>query len=252
MQRDPWSNVVAAAGAIGAAAALVYVIGGASLSLRYEGFGLPGNLAATLTPREVLLAAGLRTLFLWALLGVALVLVLRAIPDAKVRALVGRVRRRWIVLTVAVPAIILLLSVRVWWPLGTYGAVLAITLATLYWEPRSPRRLLAYAVSVGLVAVAYEADRLSYLVEWTCVDLAQAQQKICGTLIGQKENGLYLGVPGAASARAELSRPPHLAFLPSSRIEEATAEKQLARVIAARAAARREPLYSRLWEIRVR
>lgn len=246
MQRDPWSNVVAAAGAIGAAVALVYVIGGASLSLRYEGFGLPGNLAATLTPREVLLAAGLRTLFLWTLLGVALVLVLRALPDARIRAFLGRARGRWIVLAVAVPALILVLTVSVWWPLATYGAVLAITLATLYWEPRSPRRLLAYALSVGLVAVAYEADRLSYLVEWTCVDVAGAQQTSCGTLIGQKDDGVYLGVPGAGQS------PPRLAFLPSSRIEEAASEKQLARVIADRAAARREPLRSRLWDIRVR
>ena len=90
---DPWARLIAAAGAVGAAVALVYVIGGASLSLRYEGFGLPGHQAAAQTPREVLLAAGLRTLAVWTLVGAVLVLSLRRLPDATERALAGWLRR---------------------------------------------------------------------------------------------------------------------------------------------------------------
>jgi hypothetical protein len=252
VERDPWQNLLAAAGAIGAVVALVYLIGGASLSLRYEGFGLPGHQAATLTPREVLLAAGLRTLFLWSLLGAALVLVLRAVPDGRVRAAVGRAGRLRVAIVLALPAIALLLTVRVWWPLAVYLAALAITAATVYWEPRSPRRLLACAVAVAVVTLAYEADRLSYLVERTCVDLAEPREQVCGVLIGQQDRGFYLGVPGGPGPLTVQARDYRLAFLPAERVEDAGSEKELARVIAGRAAQRREPLRERLWSIRVR
>jgi hypothetical protein len=266
---DLWARVIAAAGAIGAAVALVYVIGGASLSLRYEGFGLPGQQAAALTPRETLLAAGLRTLAVWAALGVALVVAIRSLPDGTVRAVAGRLRKPSGLLAVAALALALLLLLNVLWPLAAVGALVAIVLASVYWGSRPVRRILVTTLSIGLVAVAYEADRLSYYVESTCVGVARAAgpsghdagsrgsdllpgRRICGILIGQQDRGFYLGVPPKARQATEDARPFRLAFIPEARVEEAYSRRQLARVIPSRAEVRRESLLTRLWNIRVR
>jgi hypothetical protein len=269
-RNDPWARVVAAAGAIGAGVALVYVIGGMSLSLRYEGFGLPGQQAAALTPREVLLAAGLRTLVLWAAIGVALILALRALPDGAVQTVARRLRTRWGLLAVAALAVALLLVLKVWWPLAALGALLAIVLASVHWRSHPVRRVLVSALSIGLVAISYEADRISYLVEWTCVraattsaasgaDAAAAAsahqngaRRVCGTLIGQQDRGFYLGVPGTADRSEQGAGPYRLVFIPATVVEEAYSDKRLARVIPSSAEARREPLRSRLSDIRVR
>jgi hypothetical protein len=256
--------VIAAAGAIGAAVALVYVIGGASLSLRYQGFGLPGQQAAALTPREVLLAAGLRTLALWAVIGLILLLALRLVPDDAVRALASRLRTRYGVLAAGVLALALFLLLKVWWPLAGLAAVLAIILASVYWESRPVRRFLISALSIGLVAVAYEADRISYLIERTCVlssgpsgaraeirEQAAAPEvrqgiRVCGILVGQQDRGFYLGVDTPEGG------PYRLVFVPAPVVEGAYSATRLARVIPIRAEDRREPLRSRLWSIRVR
>ena len=246
MERDDlWSRVIVAAGAIGGTVALVYVIGGAALSLRYDGFGLPGQQAAAYTPRETLLAAGLRTLVVWAALGIALILALRALPDASVRAVAAWLRTPVGVITVAVIVVALVLLLNVWWPLVALGAVIAIVLASVYWESRPARRLLVSALSVSLVAVAYEADRISYLVEWTCVDLAP-KRHLCGSLIGQQDRGFYLGVP------TEAAGPYRLTFIPATRVDAANSHKELARVIPSRAEARRETLISRITDVHVR
>jgi hypothetical protein len=268
-RNDSWGNVIAAAGAIGAGVALVYVVGGTSLSLRYEGLGLPGQQAAALTPREVLLAAGLRTLALWSVIGVALVLALRALPDAAIETVAGRLRTPSGLLAVAALALALLLILRVWWPLAALGALLAIVLASVYWKPFRVRRFLVSALSIGLVGVAYEADRLTYIVEWTCVRAANSsgaagedatpaasrevpgERRVCGTLIGQQDRGFYLGVPSTGDS-AHGTGPSRLVFIPAGLVEEAYSARRLARVIASRAEARREPLRSRLWDIRVR
>jgi hypothetical protein len=263
---DVWARLIGAAGAIGAAVTLVYLIGGASLSMRYAGFGLPGNQAATLTPREDLLAAGLRTLAVWALLGVALVLALRALPDGFVRVLGDRLSRPWGLVLAAVVALVLFLVLRVWWPLATYGAVLAILLASRHWGTRPLARLLMSVLAVALVAVAYEADRISYLVEWTCVDVARAsavdaaagspvaagtRQRVCGTLIGQSDRGFYLGLRTRSHPTGKRAMPSRVGFIPAARVQAAYTEKRPARATANHAADRREPLRSRLWDIRV-
>ena len=253
---DPWARLISAAGAIGASVALIYVIGGASLSLRYEGFGLPGQQAATVTPREVLLAAGLRTLAVWAALGVALVLALRALPDPFVRDVAGRLRRPSGLLAVGAIALALALLLKVLWPLAAFGAVLAIILASVHWKAQPLRRIVVSVLSIGLVAVAYEADRITYEIEWTCVDVAPAAggtgERICGMLVGQLDRGFYLGVPGATDRTTDKAGRYRLAFIPSGHVEQAYSRKQLARVIASKADARREPLRSRPWDIRVR
>jgi hypothetical protein len=255
---DPWARLIAAAGAIGAAVTLVYVIGGASLSLRYEGFGLPGQQAAAQTPREVLLAAGLRTLGIWALLGLALVLSLRALPDETERALVGRLRRPTGFLAAAAVALVLLLALKVWWPLATYGAVVAIVLASVHWKARPLARILASALAVALVAVAYEADRITYYVERTCVTPASTtgqggDRRMCGALVGQQDRGFYLGVPLEATGEGVsegLSQ--DLVFIPAAHVGDARSTKQLARVTESRADARRRWLPARLLDLRVR
>ncbi len=255
---DPWARLIAAAGAVGAAVALVYMVGGASLSLRYEGFGLPGQQAAAQTPREVLLAAGLRTLTIWVLLGVGLVLSLRALPDATERALVERLRRPLGLLAVAVVALLLLVLLEVWWPLATYGALLAIVLASVRWKARPLPRVLASVFAVALVAVAYEADRLTYQVERTCVTVARTagesgDRGVCGTLIGQQDRGFYVGVPlEAPGGGVQAARPQRLLFVPAARVSDATSRKQLARVTEDSADSRRRRLLSRLWDVRVR
>ena len=269
-RNDPWGRVVAAAGAIGAAVALLYVIGAASLSLRYEGFGLPGQQAAALTPREVLLAAGLRTIVIWAALGLALVFALRALPDATVREFALRLRKPSGVLAVTAVALVLLLVLNVWWPLAAFGALLSIIFASVHWKSRPLPRLIVGVLSIALVAVAYEADRLAYILEWTCVAVArtadpnqndpvagssppvQAGQTTCGALIAQQDRGFYLGVPSTADAATGEAGPYRLAFIPGTRVEYAYSQRQLTRVIASRAEVRREPLLSRLWNIQVR
>jgi hypothetical protein len=253
--------VIAAAGAVTAAVALLYVIGGASLSLRYQGFELPGQVTAAQTPREVLLVAGLRTLAIWILVGVALTLALWWLPDAA-----GRPVARWICrpvgfLAAAAVALVLLFVLSVWWPLAAYAAVLAIVLTSVRWRERRIRRVVATVAAIALVAVAYEADRLSFFVERTCVTLgpgagsvdetrSTVDSEICGTLVGQQDRGFYLGVP---IPREEAhSRPQELLFVPAARVRQAKSDKRVIRVTADTAANRRERLVSRLGDIRVR
>lgn len=142
------------------------------LSLRYDGFGLTGQQAVAYASREVLLFHGARSLFIWALLGAALVLSLRALADDTRKAIEARLRTRWGLLGVAALALGLFLALRVWWPLAGQGAVLAILLAEARWPDRPLARFLASASAVALVAVAYEADRITYQLDWTCIDIA--------------------------------------------------------------------------------
>ena len=249
---DFWARVL---GAVGAGAALVYVIGGTSLSMRYAGLGLPGNQAAAQTPREILLAAGLRTLVVWTLVGAALVLALVRVPDHTPPAIARRLRRRRGPVAAAVVALVLLLVLRVWWPLAAFAAVVAIVLVTVRWGDRSFARAVVGVAAVTLVAVAYEADRLTYIVERTCVTRAVAGDPVpgapvCGTHVAQLDRGFYLGVslppPGAHTA------PQELVFIPADRVQEAVSRKQQVMVTTNEAEARREPLLSRLFNLRVR
>ena len=125
-ERDPWATLISVAGAAGAAAGIVYLAGGVVLSLRYEGLGLSGQQAVGLTPREVLLFAGARSLLLWWLVGLAVVLLLlRFVPR------LGGVRvRRAPVLAVLIAAVLAgLLLLRVWWPLATLVALTVLVVA---------------------------------------------------------------------------------------------------------------------------
>lgn len=259
---SPWTTLLSAAGAAGAAIGLVYGIGGVVLSLRYDGFGITGQQAVAYTSREVLLFHGARSLFIWALLGAALVLSLRALADDTSKAIDTRLRTRWGLLGVSALALGLFLALNVWWPLAGLVAVLAILFAAARWPDRPLARFLASAAAVALVAVAYEADRITYQLDWTCVDIAadaeggRASERSCGILIGQTDRGYYIGQPRSSSSLSEAPFEPdsryRLVFIPVDRVAGAYAEKQKARVIRDNADSRREWLPSRLGDIEIR
>jgi hypothetical protein len=71
-------------------------------------------------------------------------------------------------------------------------------------------------------------------------------------LVGQLDRGFYIGVPGGTDRTTERAGRCRLASIPAADVEQAYSRKQLARVIAGKADARREPLRSRPWDIRVR
>jgi hypothetical protein len=239
--QDPLSRLGAVAGAVVGGAGFIYIVGALSLSLRYSAFGLPGQQAAAVTPREVLLAAGLRTLVIWVAIGAAIVLAL----TVRDRWLAGRigdlVRRRWAQIALAVLALALLF-LRVWWPLAALVGVLVATYATVTWDGPSLKRVLVTVLALGLVTVAYEADRISYYVEWTCVAVDEPAGESCGVLVGQQDRGFYLGVPDGG----------RLLFVPAARVASASSRRQLARASQPARDDRREPLVSRLVGIRVR
>jgi hypothetical protein len=242
--RDPIGRLTSIAGAAVGAVGLVYVVGALSLSLRYEGFGLPGQHTAAVTPREALLAAGLRTLVVWITLGVAVALVLTARQDRLARAIQQRLRTRSGRVAVAL-LVVALLFVRVLWPLAAVVAILVTTHATVIWDPASARRLLVIAVAISAVAVFYEADRITYFVESTCVNVKEPAGRACGLLVGQQDRGFYLGV-------SEVSGTARLVFVPADRVSSASTRKRLARVAERYARSRRKSLVARLPDIRVR
>jgi hypothetical protein len=259
---SPWPTLLSAAGAAGAAIGLVYAIGGVVLSLRYEGFGISGQQAVAYTSREVLLFHGARSLLIWAVLGVVLVLSLRALADDAPKAINARLRSRWVLAGVGGLALGLFLVLRVWWPLAALFAILAILLAEAHWPDRPLARFLASAAAVALVAVAFEADRITYQLDWTCIDVAAdadaglASERSCGILIGQTERGYFIGQPESSSGLTDVPFEPdtryRLVFIPADRVAGAYAEKQKARVIRDFADARRQWLPSRLGDIEIR
>ena len=262
MDRDtPWASLLSAAGAAGAAVGIVYGIGGVVLSLRYDGFGLTGQQAVAHTSREVLLFHGARSLFVWALLGAALVLAVRTLAVDTPKAIEARLRTRWVLIGVGVFALGLFLVLHVWWPLAAVAAVLAILLAEARWPARPLARFLAGAAAVALVAVAYEADRITYQLDWACVDVANvregsASERTCGILIGQTDRGHFIGQPQSSSSLStapfEPDSPYRLLFIPAERVAGAWAEKQKARITRDSAGSRREWLPSRLGSIEIR
>lgn len=256
-ERDPWATLISVAGAAGAAAGIVYLAGGVVLSLRYEGLGLSGQQAVGLTPREVLLFAGARSLLLWWLVGLAVVLLLlRFVPR-----LGGVGVRRAPVLAVLIAAVLAgLLLLRVWWPLATLVALTVLVVAVARWRGRPVLLFVVSAAAISLIAVSVEADRLSYKVDRVCVGLlaggataaeprapapALAVGRRCGVLVGQSDRGFYVG----AIARRGTSQ---LVFVPADRVAGAASTKVLIRVVPSYASARRERLVSRLLGTEIR
>jgi hypothetical protein len=239
--QDPLGRLTTAAGALVGGVGFIYVVGALSLSLRYEGYGLPGQHTAAVSPREVLLTAGLRTLVVWVAIGslVAWGLIWR-----------GRWLARWIKrqlrtgpgLAVAVVIGAVLLCLRVLWPFVAYLGVLATAYATAtWWSASSVKRLLVTTLAIGATTVAYEADRISYIVERACVNLKDPGRRTCGLLVGQQDRGFYIGVRDVVGAR--------LVFVPSARVESASTRKEPLRV---NAGDRRKTVILRVTDIRVR
>lgn len=250
--------------------ALVYLVGGMVMSMRYGAFGLTGQQAIAYTPREVLLFAGVRSLMLWAILGVFLGLVVARLPDRLADGAVGRLHRPSGVVVLAAVVIALLLLLSVWWPLAALGALLVVVTTTARWRDHPTRRFLASAVAIAVVAAAYESDRISYLVDWTCVEvsgnagvkgrsapfglrpLGRGSLQACGVLIGQNGRGYYIGSQGAWRSPRSGAPRYRLLFIPDDRVITAYAQKEPLRAIDARVEDRRKPLRSRLWDIGVR
>jgi hypothetical protein len=256
-ERDPWATLISVAGAAGAAVGIVYLAGGVVLSLRYEGLGLSGQQAVGLTPREVVLFAGARSLLLWWLVGLAVVLLLlRFVP----RLGGVRVRRAPVLAVLTAAALAGLLLLRVWWPLATLVALTALVVAVARWRGRPVLLFVVSAAAISLIAVSVEADRLSYKVDRVCVGLlagaataaeprapapALAAGRRCGVLVGQSDRGFYVG----AIARRGTSQ---LVFMPADRVAGAASTKVLIRVVPSYASARRERLVSRLLGTEIR
>jgi hypothetical protein len=239
--QDPLSRLGAVAGAVLGGVGFIYVVGALSLSLRYSAFGLPGQQAAAVTPREVLLAAGLRTLVIWLAIGAAIALALTARDRWLARRIRDVMRTRWARAAIAILAIALLFM-RVLWPLAVLVGVLVTTYATVTWDGPSVKRVVVTVLALGLVTVAYEADRISYVVESTCVDVEDPAGRSCGVLVGQQDRGFYLGDPGSG----------RLLFLPAGRVASASSRRQPTRASQPARDDRREPVVSRLVGVRVR
>jgi hypothetical protein len=112
------------------------------------------------------------------------------------------------------------------------------------------RSVLVTLAAIALVAVAYEADRLTYRLNWACVDIVGERVHTCGILIGQNDRGLYIGAPKTPDRpRAAAYR---LVFVPANRVREAFARRRTAMVIESSAEDRRQALVARLVSIDVR
>jgi hypothetical protein len=256
---NPWATLINAAGAAGAVVVLLYAIGGLVLSMRFAGFGLNGQEAAALVPREVLLFAGARSLALWALAGVVLVLMLRGclwlFGRMQSAGRAGPLSGRSVVVVLAgvllTAGLVLVLVSRVVWPLAALAAAAAILGVEACWRDRPVRRLLITLASLALVAVAYEADRLKYTLNWTRVDVAQERDDIRGILIAHTDRGLYVGAPPSTDPSGR-ALPYRLVFVPQSRVDEAFASRRTKEVIEQTAEDRRRAPLARVSDIEVR
>lgn len=271
MSKDvSWTTILSVAGAAGAAVALVYLVGGMVMSMRYDAFGLTGQQAIAYTPREVLLVAGVRSLTLWAILGVLAGLAVGRLPDRVGYGAVGWLYRPSGLAVLAVVVVALLFLLDVWWPLAALGALLVVVTTTVRWRNHPTRRFLVSAAVIAVVAAAYESDRISYLIDWTCVEvsggsglkdgsaqfglhpLGRGSLRACGVLIGQDDHGYYIGSQGTWRNPQPGGPRYRLLFIPEDRVLTAYAQKESLRAIDARVDDRRKPLRLRLWDIRVR
>lgn len=249
-KESPWAAVVNAAGAAGAAIASVYAIGSIVMSLRYEGFGLSGQEAVAVTPREVLLFAGTRSLVIWAAVGFVITLGLRRLDEDAAGRVLRWVGRPLSAAGLAVFVVALVVTLHVMWPLAVVFALLVLVKAAASWRDRPVLRVVAAAAAIAAVALAFEADRLRYQLDVTCVTLVDAGggARPCGILVGQNDRGIYVGVaptPGVTVQRYALL------FVPAEQVATASSHKTPQHVIDEFAKARRKPIVERLLGLRV-
>jgi hypothetical protein len=254
--------VATLAGAVG----VVYVVGGGVLSLRYEGFGLSAQRSVALLQREYVFFAGFRSLVIWGLIGGVVILALGRSAD-RIRKLGGHLESRPVRFAAggAVLALLLILVLRVWWPLAAVFGLPVALAAQLYWN-RPLAKLAAAVATIVLIAVTYEADRITYVLERVYVELggdvdaadlvdvaspstnvesttaksivggemlpfcARREGRICGILIAQTGQGLYVGLPGATSVPRHNRYPGAIAFVPERNVKSFVVEKTQARV----------------------
>ncbi len=249
MTRDnPWAGVVNAAGAAGAAIASVYAIGAVVMSLRYEGFGISGQEAVAVTPREVLLFAGSRSLAIWTAVGLIITIGLRRLQGELAGTLVAWLRRPPGIVALSALVVALVALPHVVWPLAVVFALGLLLAGATSWHARPVLRAVAAAAAVAAVALGVEADRLRYQLVVSCVDVDATRTPRCGILVGQNELGTYVATPPATGARSGRYA---MIFVPAARVRTASSHKEPRMVIEEFARARRRPLLDRLLGIRI-
>jgi hypothetical protein len=146
-----------------------------------------------------------------------------------------------------VACLLVLLLAHRWWVLVAVLAVPSIALAVARWRGRPALWLPVSALAIAIVATAYEADRLNYIVEWRCVQMS-AGTETCGIDIATTSDGVYLGQPrerGSTDASQVL-------FIPSARVASSYTVTRKERVTPEQAVSRRRSLLSRLLGLEVR
>jgi hypothetical protein len=266
-----WKTLATWAGIAGGAVGLVYAVGAVVLLLRYGGFQF-GAQTLVVTPREQILIRGGVALALWGAIGAAVITAMRLVvrtltalrkhrasreprnpgssrPPAKPSD-TGRSRSALLIavgIAAGMACVLVLLLAHRWWILVAGLAVPSIALAVSRWHGRPALWLPLSALAIAIVAAAYEADRLSYVVEWRCVQMSAGTEN-CGIDIATRSEGVYLGQPRESGS----TRASRVLFIPSSKVVSSYTETHEERVTPEQAVSRRRSLLSRLVDLQLR
>jgi hypothetical protein len=260
---DPVKAATELLGAVAGIGALIFFVGSSILALRYDGLGLPPLRAATAVTREYAFGIGAQALAVWGVCAAAIAyLPGRWIYDRHLGT-TPKVLWGWLLTLVAI-CVVLLMTLHRWFPLALVVA-LAWEVAALSLIRRRLLRTLATVSAVGLAVIAYEADRVNYVLDRAFVEVksrrdsanltglpdkqkqvknpdrfcVQGHYIICGPLLGWRDGGLLLGAAG------DEYRPPRIMFLPASRIVNVYVEKAHAHLTDDLRNRRRTPLRCR-------
>jgi small neutral amino acid transporter SnatA (MarC family) len=263
-----WKTLATWAGIVGGAVGLVYAVGAVVLLLRYAGFQF-GAQTLAVTPREQILIRGGVALALWGTIGAALITVvrfgLRALtmlqkhpaPREQPRAAsssppatpsIRGPSRLAVFIVAAVACFLVVLLAHRWWIFAALLAVPCIALAVTRWHGRPALWLPVSALAVAVVAAAYEADRLSYVVEWRCVRMSASTDTTCGVDLATKSEGVYLGQPREKGSTS----PSRVVFIPSSKVAGSYTVTRKEGVTPDQTVSRRRSLLSRVFDVSVR
>ena len=162
-------------------------------------------------------------------------------------AIVHRLGRPLGIALLAALLVALILTLNVAWPLAVVLALVLLLKGAASWRGRPVLRVVAGAAAIAAVALAFEADRLRYQLDVSCVELLKASGSTspCGILVGQNDRGIYVGVPPPRSGRYSL------VFVPAAQVKTASSQKEARWVIDEFAEVRRRPLVERLLGFRV-